>query len=181
MSLLCNMTLFCSKNQRKSSYIPFYQRIFHQQVTPKGFHLCCHFCVKDEGTSPHITFSGILLWNPYVVKLRNVLCTDLKVNNMLKEQPEEEFGPAINFREYSFLDNPLLPRHVSKHHGIHMKGSLFHYLELWGLISLLDACRWKSRGLMFSFVKKEPKIVVRQTRQVGQEYSDFQNAAMKTW
>jgi len=130
VSLLCKMTLFCGKNQRKSSYVPFYQRIFHQQVTPKGFHLCCHFCGKDEGTSPHITFSGILLWNPYVVKLRNVLCTDLKVNNMLKEQPEEEFGPAINFREYSFLDNPLLPRHVSKHHGIHMKGSLFHYLEL---------------------------------------------------
>ncbi|KAJ6937961.1 hypothetical protein NC652_012292 [Populus alba x Populus x berolinensis] len=33
---------------------------------------------EDEGTSPHITFSGILLWNPYIVKL-NVLCTDLKV------------------------------------------------------------------------------------------------------
>ena len=32
---------------------------------------------------------------------------------MLKDLPEGEFGPGINFREYSFLDNPLLPKQVS--------------------------------------------------------------------
>jgi len=31
---------------------------------------------------------------------------------MLKELPEEEFGPGIGIREYSFLDNPLLPKQV---------------------------------------------------------------------
>lgn len=32
---------------------------------------------------------------------------------MLKQQPEEEFGPGINIREYSFLDNPSLPKQVN--------------------------------------------------------------------
>lgn len=36
-----------------------------------------------------------------------------QINVMLKELPEEEFGPGINFREYSFLENPLLPKQVS--------------------------------------------------------------------
>lgn len=36
-----------------------------------------------------------------------------QVNVMLKELPEAEFGPGINFREYSFLENPLLPKQVS--------------------------------------------------------------------
>lgn len=31
---------------------------------------------------------------------------------MLKAMPEEEFGPGINIREYSFLDNPLMPAKV---------------------------------------------------------------------
>ena len=31
---------------------------------------------------------------------------------MLKELPEEEFGPGIDFREYSILDNPSLPQEV---------------------------------------------------------------------
>ncbi|KAJ6700467.1 NUCLEOTIDE-DIPHOSPHO-SUGAR TRANSFERASE FAMILY PROTEIN [Salix koriyanagi] len=81
---------------------------------------------------------GSMTRQPFLCPLDHVF----EVNTMLKEQPEEEFGPAINFREYSFLDNPSLPRHVSKH-------------------------------------QKELKIVVPQTRQVGQEYSDFRNAAMK--
>lgn len=33
---------------------------------------------------------------------------------MLKELPEEEFGPSINIREYSFLDNPAVPRQVKE-------------------------------------------------------------------
>lgn len=31
---------------------------------------------------------------------------------MLKEFPEDEFGPGINIREYSFFDNPLMPKQV---------------------------------------------------------------------
>lgn len=33
---------------------------------------------------------------------------------MLKELPEEEFGRGINIREYSFLENPSLPKQVIK-------------------------------------------------------------------
>lgn len=36
----------------------------------------------------------------------------MQINVMLKEHPEEEFGPGINIREYSFLDNPYLPKQV---------------------------------------------------------------------
>ena len=31
---------------------------------------------------------------------------------MLKDLPKEEFGPHIDFREYSFLENPSLPKEV---------------------------------------------------------------------
>lgn len=40
-------------------------------------------------------------------------CTLLQVNVMLKELPEEEFGPGIDIREYSILDNPYLPSEVN--------------------------------------------------------------------
>lgn len=53
---------------------------------------------------------GSMTRQPFLCPLDHVF----EVNSMLKEQPEEEFGPAINFREYSFLDNPLLPRHVKE-------------------------------------------------------------------
>ncbi|KAH0974437.1 hypothetical protein GBA52_016336 [Prunus armeniaca] len=36
------------------------------------------------------------------------------VNVMLKELPEEIFGPQINIREYSFFDNPLMPKQVKE-------------------------------------------------------------------
>ncbi len=32
---------------------------------------------------------------------------------MVVPRPEEEFGPMIDFREYSFLDNPRLPEEVN--------------------------------------------------------------------
>lgn len=32
---------------------------------------------------------------------------------MLKELPEDEFGPGISIREYSFLDNPSMPKQVN--------------------------------------------------------------------
>ncbi|KAJ6427880.1 hypothetical protein OIU84_023309 [Salix udensis] len=53
---------------------------------------------------------GSMTRQPFLCPLDHVF----EVNTMLKEQPEEEFGPAINFREYSFLDNPSLPRHVKE-------------------------------------------------------------------
>lgn len=34
----------------------------------------------------------------------------VQVNIMLKELPEDEFGPRINIREYSLLDNPLMSK-----------------------------------------------------------------------
>ncbi|VAI05140.1 unnamed protein product [Triticum turgidum subsp. durum] len=33
---------------------------------------------------------------------------------MLKDLPEEEFGPRIDFREYTFLENPSLPKQVKE-------------------------------------------------------------------
>ncbi|XP_048132086.1 arabinosyltransferase XEG113 isoform X3 [Rhodamnia argentea] len=36
------------------------------------------------------------------------------VNVMLKEMPEDEFGPGINIREYSLLDNPSMPKQVKE-------------------------------------------------------------------
>lgn len=35
---------------------------------------------------------------------------------MLKELPEEEFGPQIDIKEYSFFDNPSVPRQVNELH-----------------------------------------------------------------
>jgi len=35
-----------------------------------------------------------------------------QVHVMLKDLPKEEFGPHIDFREYSFLENPSLPKEV---------------------------------------------------------------------
>jgi len=35
---------------------------------------------------------------------------------MLKEMPEDEFGPGINIREYSLLDNPSMPKQVKEDH-----------------------------------------------------------------
>jgi len=40
---------------------------------------------------------------------------------MLKKLSEEEFGPQIDFREYSILDNPSLPSEVIKVNYIHFK------------------------------------------------------------
>ena len=36
----------------------------------------------------------------------------LQVNRMLETLDENVFGPVINFREYSFLENPRLPIQV---------------------------------------------------------------------
>ncbi|XP_022941191.1 arabinosyltransferase XEG113-like [Cucurbita moschata] len=53
---------------------------------------------------------GSVTRQPFICPLDHVF----EVNVMLKDLPEEEFGPGINFREYSFLDNPLLPKQVKE-------------------------------------------------------------------
>lgn len=40
--------------------------------------------------------------------------TSMQVNVMLKKLPEEDFGPEIDIREYSILDNPSVPSEVNK-------------------------------------------------------------------
>lgn len=47
----------------------------------------------------------------------------MQVNTMLKELPEEEFGPIINIREYSFFDNPAVPRQACQNWP-HMDGTV---------------------------------------------------------
>ncbi|XP_010518959.1 PREDICTED: arabinosyltransferase XEG113 [Tarenaya hassleriana] len=54
--------------------------------------------------------AGSLTRQPFICPLDHVF----EVNIMLKELPEEEFGPGIGIREYSFLENPLLPKHVKE-------------------------------------------------------------------
>lgn len=53
---------------------------------------------------------GSMTRQPFVCPLDHVF----EVNVMLKEQPVEEFGPGISFREYSLFDNPLMPQEVKE-------------------------------------------------------------------
>ncbi|KAH7835883.1 hypothetical protein Vadar_030814 [Vaccinium darrowii] len=53
---------------------------------------------------------GTMTRQPFLCPLDHVF----EVNTMLKELPEEEFGPSINIREYSFFDNPAVPRQVKE-------------------------------------------------------------------
>ncbi|KAL3699666.1 hypothetical protein R1sor_017688 [Riccia sorocarpa] len=53
---------------------------------------------------------GTLTRQPFLCPMDHVF----EVNNMLKNLSYEEFGEAIRFREYSFLDNPRLPSEVKE-------------------------------------------------------------------
>ncbi|BAT75204.1 Arabinosyltransferase protein [Vigna angularis] len=53
---------------------------------------------------------GSMTRQPFLCPLDHVF----EVNVMLKKLSEEEFGPQIDFREYSILDNPSLPSEVEK-------------------------------------------------------------------
>ncbi|CAA0831901.1 xyloglucanase 113 [Striga hermonthica] len=52
--------------------------------------------------------AGTLTRQPFLCPLDHVF----EVNIMLKELPKEEYGPGIDIREYSFLQNPSLPQQV---------------------------------------------------------------------
>ncbi|XP_047178981.1 arabinosyltransferase XEG113-like isoform X2 [Vigna umbellata] len=53
---------------------------------------------------------GSMTRQPFLCPLDHVF----EVNVMLKKLSEEEFGPQIDFREYSILDNPSLPSEVER-------------------------------------------------------------------
>ncbi|GLT73922.1 hypothetical protein SLA2020_457510 [Shorea laevis] len=67
------------------------------------------WCRFDRTRFPHPgVLEGSITRQPFLCPLDHVF----EVNVMLKDLPAEEFGPAINIREYSFLDNPSLPKQV---------------------------------------------------------------------
>ncbi|KAG0474762.1 hypothetical protein HPP92_014448, partial [Vanilla planifolia] len=53
---------------------------------------------------------GTLTRQPFLCPMDHIF----EVNVMLKDLPEEEFGSKIDFREYSFLQNPRLPKQVKE-------------------------------------------------------------------
>ncbi|XP_060207858.1 arabinosyltransferase XEG113 [Lycium barbarum] len=53
---------------------------------------------------------GSLTRPPFVCPLDHVF----EINVMLKEMPNEEFGPGISIREYSLFENPSMPQEVKK-------------------------------------------------------------------
>ncbi|KAF7809527.1 arabinosyltransferase XEG113-like [Senna tora] len=67
------------------------------------------WCRLDRLWFPHPgVLEGSMTRQPFICPLDHVF----EVNVMLKELPEEEFGPGIGIREYSILDNPALPKEV---------------------------------------------------------------------
>ncbi|KAK8266249.1 hypothetical protein V6Z12_D12G233600 [Gossypium hirsutum] len=67
------------------------------------------WCRLDRLWFPHPgALLGSLTRQPFLCPLDHVF----EVNVMLRDLPAEEFGPAINIREYSFLNNPFLPQRV---------------------------------------------------------------------
>lgn len=103
---------------------------------------------------------------------------------MLKKLPEEDFGPGIDFREYSIFDNPSLPSEVNNAMILVSLITILRfliYLLCLNLFALVLEFRWKSHGLMFSSVKKELKIVMDHIIPLLEEYLNFQGIAMKKW
>lgn len=69
------------------------------------------WCRLDRLWFPHPGFlEGSMTRLPFICPLDHVF----EVNVMLKEMPEDEFGPGINIREYSLLDNPSMPKQVKE-------------------------------------------------------------------
>ncbi|XP_042405849.1 arabinosyltransferase XEG113-like isoform X1 [Zingiber officinale] len=53
---------------------------------------------------------GTLTRQPFLCPMDHLF----EINVMLNDLSEAEFGPQIDFREYSFLQNPLVPKHVKE-------------------------------------------------------------------
>lgn len=59
---------------------------------------------------------GTLTKQPFVCPMDHLF----EIHTMLHGLSEEEFGPQIHFREYSFLQNPSVPKH-EKYYCINMQ------------------------------------------------------------
>ncbi|KAI3900058.1 hypothetical protein MKW98_000958 [Papaver atlanticum] len=69
------------------------------------------WCRVDRMWFPHPgIMPGTMTRQPFLCPLDHVF----EVNIMLKDLSEEVFGPEIDIREYSFLDNPLVPKQVKE-------------------------------------------------------------------
>ncbi|KAK3007088.1 hypothetical protein RJ639_016139 [Escallonia herrerae] len=69
------------------------------------------WCRLDRLWFPHPgVLPGSMTRQPFICPLDHVF----EVNVMLKALPKEEYGPGISMREYSFFDNPLMPRQVKE-------------------------------------------------------------------
>ncbi|KAB2626244.1 hypothetical protein D8674_017904 [Pyrus ussuriensis x Pyrus communis] len=69
------------------------------------------WCRLDKLWFPHPgVLEGSITRQPFICPLDHVF----EVNVMLKELPEEIFGPQIGIREYSFFDNPLMPKQAKE-------------------------------------------------------------------
>lgn len=67
------------------------------------------WCRVDRLWFPHPgILEGTMTRQPFICPLDHVF----EVSVMLKELPKDDFGPKIDFREYSFFENPLLPKEV---------------------------------------------------------------------
>lgn len=67
------------------------------------------WCRFDRMWFPHPgIMEGTITRQPFLCPMDHIF----EVNVMLKELPEVEFGPGIDFREYSFFQNPRLPKQV---------------------------------------------------------------------
>ncbi|KAL8150611.1 hypothetical protein V2J09_020419 [Rumex salicifolius] len=69
------------------------------------------WCRIDRLWFPHPgKFEGSMTQQPFVCPLDHVFEIDV----MLQKLPEEKYGPQIDIREYSFLDNPSLPQELKE-------------------------------------------------------------------
>ncbi|XP_027345551.1 arabinosyltransferase XEG113-like [Abrus precatorius] len=69
------------------------------------------WCRIDRLWYPHPgILEGSMTRQPFRCPLDHVF----EINVMLEKLPEEEFGPEIDIREYSILDNPSLPSEVTR-------------------------------------------------------------------
>lgn len=69
------------------------------------------WCRLDRLWFPHPgVLVGSMTRQPFLCPMDHVF----EVNVMLKKLPEEEFGPGVNIREYSFLDNLSVPKKVKE-------------------------------------------------------------------
>ncbi|KAJ8526676.1 hypothetical protein K7X08_029153 [Anisodus acutangulus] len=79
--------------------------LVHYQVIPPLWCRLDRLWFGHPGILP-----GSLTRPPFVCPLDHVF----EINVMLKEMPNEEFGPGISIREYSIFENPSMPQEVKK-------------------------------------------------------------------